>query len=172
MSIRISAATGLGLMLCALNASAVDVGEPAPAFQLPAANSPSTALADFTGKVVLVNFWATWCGPCREEIPALMKMRAELGNQGFEVIGINIDKEREKAAQFAQRLAIDYPVVFDERQDVINQYKVKSMPTSYLVDRDGTVRQVFYGYTAKKRAGMETAITNLVRRTPVAQAQR
>ena len=92
-------------------------------------------------------------------------MRTALGDQGFEVVGINIDTERAKATEFMQRLAIDFPVIFDVKQEVINNYKAKSMPTSFLIDRDGTVRNIFYGYTAKKRAGMELAISELVRST-------
>ncbi len=159
-------------MLWALSATAVGIGEPAPAFNLPAVQHTSTALADFSGKVVLVNFWASWCGPCREEIPELMKIRAALAGQGFEVIGINVDKDRAQANEFMQRFAIDFPVVFDAEQKTINNYKAKSMPTSYLIDRDGTIHKIFHGYTAQKRASMEATITELVRSTPVMQTGR
>lgn len=166
------AALGVGttcLVLWSLGVSAVGVGEPAPEFLL-AEQHPSGALADLSGKVVLINFWASWCGPCREEMPELKKMRSALAGQGFEVVGINIDKERSNAVAFMRRHAIDFPVLFDSKQEVIARYEAKAMPTSYLIDRDGTIRKIFHGYSAQKRAGMESAISELVRGAPVAKA--
>jgi peroxiredoxin len=166
----IPAAGALHLALWSAGVSAVGVGEPAPAFQLPSEQRP-TSLADFSGKVVLVNFWASWCPPCRVEMPELKKMRAALVDRGFEVVGVNIDKERANALDFMRRNAIDFPVVFDARQEVIARYQAKAMPISYLLDRDGTIRKIFYGYSAEKRAGMESAISELVRSSPIAKAE-
>lgn len=158
------------LVVWSFGVSAVGVGEPAPEFQLASEQHPSAALADFSGKVVLVNFWASWCGPCREEMPELKKMRSALADLGFEVVGINIDKERSNAVAFMQRYAINFPVLFDPKQEIIARYEAKAMPISYLIDRDGTIRRIFYGYSEQKRAGMVGAISELVRGTPVAKA--
>ncbi len=106
-------------------------------------------LNDKVGKVMLVNLWATWCGPCRSEIPALVKMQEEHGAQGFEVLGLNTDDEELQAINnFASELKINYPIAYADTSLQSNMLKISKfpgIPQSFLIDRDGRLRGVFRG---------------------------
>lgn len=132
-------------------------------FQLPSQDVDAMTLEQFRGQVVLVNFWASWCAPCREEMPELQKMQNAYGGDGFQVVGINIDKERENALDFIRDHRIDFTVLFDPEHQVIARFDAKAMPCSYLLDRAGVIRRVFRGYSAAKRDAIENAIAELVR---------
>lgn len=124
---------------------APEVGHPAPDFTLPAVHGPSLALHSFRGKVVLINFWATWCPACRREMPDLMRWYRRLKGQGFVVLGVDKQESRDDVAVFLQRLHITYPVVLDGDGTVSARYTVLGIPTSFLVDRRGVVQAVKVG---------------------------
>lgn len=124
------------------------VGDPAPAFELPDLQGRPLRLADYSGKVVLINFWAVWCPPCREEIPLLMAARKRFGAQGFEVIGVALDTP-ETVRDFAQEIGIDYPNVLVEPTDFSLPRAFGSsreaLPYSAIVGRDGRIHSVKLG---------------------------
>jgi len=113
---------------------------PAPDFELPDNNGNTDSLARYRGKVVLLNFWATWCPPCREEMPSLQSLYHVLADQGLVVLAIAADRGNKKGImEFAGKLAIDFPVLLDPDGDVRNTYEVSGLPMSYLIGRDGKI---------------------------------
>lgn len=166
MNLRtVLALTSLFCVAVCPSAFAVSAGDPLPELQTPASQDVAVSQDTLRGKVVLVNFWASWCPPCRDELPELQKMHTAYQEQGFEVVGINIDTQRENATEFIKRYNVTFPVLFDPQQSVIRQFGAKAMPTSYLVNREGVVQEVFYGYSAQKRTRIEQAITALLATT-------
>jgi thiol-disulfide isomerase/thioredoxin len=105
----------------------------------------------FAGKVVLVNFWATWCPPCRKEIPALMKIQAKYRDKGFSVIGISMDEGgRKVVSKFVEKLKINYPVFIGDAKIGRGFGGVMGIPVSFLVDRDGNLHKRLDGYVSEK----------------------
>ncbi len=100
----------------------------------------------YRGKVVYLDFWATWCPPCRKSMPALNKLRNELVSSGFEVVAINLDEKQEDAEQYLKKYPVDYPVIFDSTASCPKVYELKGMPTSYLIDQQGVIQDVHIGY--------------------------
>ena len=100
----------------------------------------------FRGKVVYLDFWATWCPPCRKSMPALNQLRNELVSSGFEVVAINLDEKQDDAEQYLKKYPVDYPIIFDSTASCAKVYDPKGMPTSYLIDRQGVIRDVHVGY--------------------------
>lgn len=139
----------LSLIAVATHAHGVDIGQHAPAFQLSDLDGQPISLTQHEGKVRLVNFWASWCEPCRHEVPALNQLRAEYEAQGFEIIGISVDKEIENAKAFLDKIPANYPVAIDVDFNTAKDYNAQAMPMSYIVDRDGKVQAVFTGFSQK-----------------------
>ena len=122
--------------------------KPAPSFTLPRLmTADSLRMEDFAGDVVLVNFWATWCAPCRVEIPDLVELHEELGPEGFHVVGILLEEESpDLARSFHETASINYPNAMDNDGAVARAFGgVWSLPASFLIDREGTVKRVIYG---------------------------
>ena len=127
-------------------ASAAKVGDLAPNFTLKSATGANLRLSEFRGEVVMINFWATWCGPCRQEMPVLQELYSRYHDVGFELLGISIDGNNANAKNMAKRLKVKYPILFDSEKNVSELYDVDAMPTTVMVDRDGRVRHIFRGY--------------------------
>lgn len=120
---------------------------PAPEFRLRSFAGPPIALSDFRGKTVVLNFWASWCGPCREEMPILERAWRELRGKNVVVLGINVADDYDDAAAFLKGLNITYPNVFDPEQTRLGDYKVNGLPTTFFIDRELHVRgRVSGGY--------------------------
>lgn len=121
-------------------------GQPAPDFALKSSTGENLRLSEFRGDVVMINFWATWCGPCRQEMPLLDELHNRYERVGFNLLGVNIDDDSRRAMQMIDELGVDFPVLFDARKEVSELYDVETMPVTVLVDREGTVRYVHLGY--------------------------
>ena len=132
---------------------------PAPDFALRALDRENVRLSEHLGQVVLLNFWATWCGPCRQEMPLLDALYSKYQRAGLVLLGINIDEDREHATEMAQTLKVTYPILFDERKDVARAYQLGTMPLTVLIDREGIVRYVSEGY----KPGYEKQYTQKLR---------
>jgi len=136
----------LALALAACGSPASDVpegiseGKRAPDFSLESLDGDKVSLSDHRGDVVLINFWATWCAPCRAEIPAIEAVHQARQKDGFVVLGVNYQEAREVVEPFARRLAMTYPVLLDERGRVMDTYRAIGLPMSILVDREGIIR--------------------------------
>ena len=121
-------------------------GQQAPDFALKSSTGENLRLSEFRGDVVMINFWATWCGPCRQEMPLLDELYARYQRVGFNLLGVNIDDDSRRAMQMIDELGVSFPVLFDARKDVSRLYEVEAMPVTVIVDREGTVRYVHHGY--------------------------
>jgi peroxiredoxin len=137
----------LGLALPATAALAVAPGDPAPGCPLPTlAGDRAVDPAARPGTVVLLDFWASWCPPCVRSFPALEQLQQELGARGFEVIGIGLDETRRAAEAFLERRPVTFTITLDPGGECPRRYGVKGMPSSFLIDRQGRVRQVHTGF--------------------------
>jgi peroxiredoxin len=122
-------------------------GSTAPGFSLPVSGGANVTLASLRGRVLFVNFWATWCAPCREEAPSLERLYQALRPEGFEVLGISIDAERDEAAveAFKRELGLTFPIPRDADKRTYGAYQASGVPETYLVDRGGRVLERFVG---------------------------
>lgn len=133
-------------------------------FELPVlGGSGSVRLSDHRGKVVYLTFWASWCIPCREEMPHLQNLWEQHREQGFEVIGINVDEDPDAAQQFAQDHDIRFPLVSDRDRSISKQYRVAGYPTHYIVGRDGRVHFSALGFTEDDTVAVTVEVETLLR---------
>lgn len=150
-------------------ASAVATG------QIKALDGSTYTINDKQGKILLLNLWATWCGPCRSEMPALVRMQEQHGAQGFEVIGLNTDEEDVKLINdFAAELKLNYPIAYADtklQSDMLKISKFPGIPQSFLLDREGRLRGVFRGANPKDVAKMEEVVAKLVAESPASSDQ-
>jgi peroxiredoxin len=119
---------------------------PAPDFTLRQIDGPNLRLGEQRGRVVMVNFWATWCGPCRIELPHLDKLHAKYRSSGFLLLGVNIDDDPNAAKALALKMSLKFPVLFDSEKKVVAAYDLNAMPATVVIDRDGKVRHLHRGY--------------------------
>jgi peroxiredoxin len=121
------------------------INSKAPDFTLKDMNGKNVTLSSFRGKVVLLNFWATWCPPCKAEMPDLNRLYRDTKRRGLEIIAISTDKSIDHVKDFLSKNKLDFIILFDENRAAAKQYKVFSMPTTFLIDRNGMVVEKFYG---------------------------
>ncbi len=151
-------------ILAASSLAASDLaGQSAPDFALRSASGDNLRLSEYRGDVVMINFWATWCGPCRQEMPLLDELYTRYERVGFNLLGVNIDDDSRNAMEMVKELGVSFPVLFDERKDVSKLYQVEAMPTTVLIDREGTVRQIHHGYKPGYEDKYLTEIRSLLR---------
>lgn len=128
---------------------ACSVGDDAPGFSLKDISGRDWSLEDLKGKVVFINFWGTWCQPCKKELPALNELQRK--NKEVVIIAINIDKTRESADTFLKKISLDQlTILLDPGTKVVSSFGARAMPTSYILDREGKVRFIHYGFNEKK----------------------
>ena len=158
--------TAAGALALSLNAAALEVGQPAPPLSLPDAAGTPLDLKALQGKVVYVDFWASWCGPCRHSFPWMNAMQEKYGPQGFAILGINLDEEPADAAGFLAKMPAKFQVLYDRSGASPTAYGVKGMPTSVLIGRDGKVLFQHIGFTKEGSVGLEDAIATAVGAAP------
>ena len=124
----------------AWSATATDGSPPAPEFKLANRAGGELALSGLKGQVVMINFWASWCGPCRQEFPALDQIYSKYKPMGFQIVAINVESEKADAERFLGKTPVNFPILFDPDNRVSGSYGVSAMPTTFLVDRQGRVR--------------------------------
>lgn len=159
--LTVSAAASLALAHSIAHAA----GEQAPGFTLRDINNKEVSLSDYKGKVVLVNFWATWCGPCKVEMPHLDKMDAEFESQGFEVLSISTDDARaaSQVKPFIKKNGYQFTVLLDKTTSVVSKYNpAKTLPYTAIVDREGRIAHVHMGYNAGDEVKMREEIVGLL----------
>ena len=141
---------GISLMLALCVASVISFAkvkaDAAPDFTLKSSLGKNIRLSELKGRIVMLNFWATWCGPCAEEIPHLNELHESLDPYDFELLGINLDEDQSKAIHLAKKLDVNFPVLFDEDKSVSKSFDIKAMPTTIIIDRAGKIRHVNKGY--------------------------
>ena len=134
----------------------------APAIKLPASNGEFD-LVQQRGKVVYLDFWASWCIPCRKSFPWMNEMSAKYKAQGLEVVAVNLDKEKKLADQFLQKVEAHFTIAFDPAGDSATAYKLRGMPSSYLIGRDGKLYASHIGFREKDKPKLEQAIQQLLK---------
>lgn len=120
-------------------------GGKTPALKLADAGGREIALSELRGKIVVVNFWATWCEPCREEMPSLERLRNQLTDKRFEVVAVNVGEAPERVARFTRDVPVSFPIVYDREGAAAKAWKVRGYPTSFVIDPDGRIRYYFVG---------------------------
>ena len=135
-------------------------------------NNQAARLADYKGKVVVLDFYATWCEPCRAEIPRLVQMQKDYGGSGLQVIGLNVggDDDREKVPAFAKEFGIEYPLGFPD-DNLVDQYLTdnQNIPQAFVFDRNGELVRRFIGYSSTSAAELERIVKGALTAGPVAQ---
>ena len=140
--------------------------ETAPDFTLTSLSGEKITLSDLKGKTVFVDFWATWCGPCRESIPHLVNLYKTYHEKGFVIIGVSVDKgEADLVRRFATSLDIPYPIVIAPG-DLEKQYGVTALPTGFLVDKDGRIREKFLGFSTAVANRLNAQVADLTSEKP------
>lgn len=127
-------------------------------------NTPDGVLKldSLKGQVVYLDFWASWCAPCKKSFPWLNDIQKKYGKQGFKVVAINLDKDTELARRFLQHHPADFLIGYDSEGNIASQLKVQGMPSSFLIDRKGKIVSSHVGFKEKKIKSMETEIENLL----------
>lgn len=129
-----------------LVASAKIRTDAAPDFVLKSASGINIRLSELKGRVIMLNFWATWCGPCTEEIPYLNELHEALDPYDFELLGINLDEDQSKAIHLANKLNMNFPILFDTEKIVSKNFSIDAMPTTIIIDRSGNIRHINRGF--------------------------
>jgi len=160
--IRALGAAALAVFGLAAPARALEPGDAAPAFSAPGVTGGVVSLDSYRGVVVYLDFWASWCGPCAQALPALEQLRQEFPADAFQVVAVNVDREPALAKSFLRRRPVGYPSALDPGGAIPGRYGVESMPTSFLIDRDGIVRHVHRGFRAQDVALLRERIQQLV----------
>ncbi|MBB3060599.1 TlpA family protein disulfide reductase [Microbulbifer rhizosphaerae] len=153
----------LTTILLALSTQLAAAAEPSPDFTLASNKGDNLRLAEQRGKVIMLNFWASWCGPCRQEMPLLDELNARYEAAGFQVWGVNVDSKRADAEQMLGKIPVEFPVLFDSKGEVSKLFGVDAMPSSVFIDRDGKIRHVHRGFRDGDEAAYKKVIKELIR---------
>lgn len=156
----IGAAAALSL---SASAASIAPGAAAPAFQLHSSASTDLSLSDLKGQVVLINFWASWCGPCRQEMPVLEQLYKRYKAAGFTLLGVNVEPKSGDAEGFLKATPVSFPILFDPDSKVSKLYEVSGMPSTVILDRTGKVRYIHHGYKPGEESEYQDQIRSLVR---------
>lgn len=135
----------------------------APDFTLKSSAGENLKLSEFRGDVVMINFWASWCGPCRQEMPLLDELYNNYKPLGFTILGVNVEEDSGKAKALLKDIPVSFPVLFDTQNTVSRLYNVVAMPSTVLVDRDGKVRYLHKGYKPGYEQHYQEQIRSLIR---------
>lgn len=153
------------LVLCLVSffSLAEEMKKPAPNWQLPdIQSSTQVSLTDYKGKVVYLDFWASWCKPCVQSFPFLQGLYEQYQQQGLVVIAINLDEDKNNALAFLEKVPVTYPVLYDSSAKSAFSYQVKAMPSSYFIDKKGNIRAVHLGYKPADNEKIIKAIEHLL----------
>jgi peroxiredoxin len=136
---------------------------PAPDFTLKSDSGTNLRLSEYRGEVVMINFWASWCGPCRQEMPLLDELYDQYSPMGFTILGVNVEEDSSKATELLEQIPVSFPVLFDTKSTVSKLYDVVAMPSTVLVDRDGNVRYLHHGYKPGYEEAYQQQVRELIR---------
>ena len=160
--LRLFAVVALAGALLTGVAHALDKGAAAPEIALKTLSGEPIKLSSLKGKVVLVDFWASWCAPCRESMPFLEKLSKSYKDQGLVVLGVNIDNDIDAARKFLKEMPVSFQVVNDAQKAVAKAYAPPTMPSSYIIDKRGVVHVVHAGFRRADAAKIEAEIKSLL----------
>lgn len=143
--------------------SAAPLSGPAPDFTLKSRGGKNIKLSELRGQVVMVNFWASWCGPCRQEMPLLDQLYQRYQPMGFTLLGVNVEEDSGAANKVLQEIPVSFPILYDSRNEVSKSYRVGAMPSTVLIDRDGKMRYLHKGYQSGYEDEYQQQIRELIR---------
>lgn len=129
-------------------------------------------LSRYVGRVVYLDFWASWCGPCVQSFPALAALQARYGDDGFVVVAINLDRDRKAADRFLEKHPVPFDVVYDPKGTLAEKWDIEVMPTSFLLDRDGKPRHDHQGFRPADGARIEAEVAAMLKDPPAAKGSR
>ena len=153
-----------GVLACASPLAAAEaINVPAPDFTLESRSGENLRLEDHRGEGVMLNFWASWCGPCRQEMPLMDELYSQYKDLGFTILAVNVDENRDEALRFLDKVPVNYPILYDPESSVSELYEVQAMPTTVMIDRNGNARYLHYGYQPGYEDEYEQQIRELVR---------
>jgi thiol-disulfide isomerase/thioredoxin len=138
-------------------------GAAAPAFQLDSLDGKAVNLADYKGQVVMLNFWASWCGPCRQEMPILEQLHKQYRAKGFTLVGVNVEPDSGAALKWLKNTPVSFPILFDRDSVASKLYEVQGMPNTVIIDRQGRVRFIHRGYKPGEENEYLDQIRSLIR---------
>jgi len=151
------------------NAKGVETGRAAPDCKLlPIGGTQRHDLQQYHGKVVYVDFWASWCPPCAQSFPFMNQLHHQLADWGLRIVGINLDEKPDDAKDFLAKHPADFAVVFDTEGNCRQNFGVKAMPSSYLVDRQGNIRHVHLGFRPGEADQLRARVEQLLAESPSA----
>ena len=150
-------------LIISMNVQALSIGQKAPDFTLKYMQGKNLNLTEQRGSIILLNFWASWCGPCRKEMPVLQKLQDKYQDLGVAIWGINVEQENQAGRDFLKDVKVDFPIFFDPSNTLSENYQVEAMPTTVVIDRSGVVRYIFRGYKAGYEKKYAKAIKKLIR---------
>jgi len=157
---------GLLLLATALSIAPVLAGDataPAAEFALTSRTGEVVSLSGLKGQVVLINFWATWCGPCRKEMPLLEQIQKKYASLGFTMLGVNVEEDTTMMDAFLKDVPVTFPILLDPANGVSKLYNVSAMPSTVIVDRKGNIRYIHQGYKAGDESKYQDMIRQLIR---------
>ena len=152
----------LTMSLLVLSVNSVLAGQSAPNLTLKKLDNSSFRISDLKGEVVYVDFWATWCPPCRKSFPWMEAMHQRYKDLGFQVVAISLDNKRGVVDQFLKTMETSFTIAHDPSGDSATAFKVKGMPSSYLIDRRGNIHKTHMGFNERDKAILESEIKNLL----------
>ncbi len=154
----------IAVLLAAVSFSTwASTGSVAPDFTLKGRDGRNIKLSELRGEVVMINFWASWCAPCRQEMPLLNDLYQRYRKLGFTLLGVNVEQNPRAAKRLLKDIPVDFPVLFDDRNEVSKAYDISAMPSTVLVDRDGHIRFVHRGYKPGLEERYQQQIRTLIR---------
>lgn len=145
--------------LIGVNANA----DPAPDFTLKSSSGDNVRLAEQRGQVVMLNFWASWCGPCRKEMPLLDEISKRYSAAGFVLYGVNVEEDNTDAKKLIKELGVTFPILYDTESKASSLYNVDAMPTTVVIDKKGVIRYVNRGYKAGDESKYRDQIRELIK---------
>ncbi|GGP38224.1 thiol:disulfide interchange protein [Shewanella algicola] len=153
----------LSVQMLSMQAHALTIGDAAPDFTLKNQQGTNLNLTEQRGEIILINFWASWCGPCRKEMPVLQKLQDKYQDLGVQVWGVNVEQQNQAGKDFLADLDLSFSIFFDQTNSLSKTYQVEAMPTTVIIDRNGKVRFVFQGYQDGYEKKYAAAIKQLIR---------
>ena len=159
---QMAVATTVGLLFLSVAQAEVLEGK-APDFTLKSRSGENIKLSELRGDVVMINFWASWCAPCRQEMPLLEEMNKKYSDLGFVLLGVNVEEDSSKAVELLRDVPVSFPILYDNKNEVTKLYKVVAMPSTVMVDRDGNMRYLHRGYLPGYEVEYAKQIKELVR---------
>lgn len=156
-------ALGLSLLMLVTPLSASDISGPAPDFTLKSKSGENVRLQDLRGQVVMLNFWASWCGPCRQEMPLMDEIYKKYEKFGFTILAVNVDEDSADADRFLDAVPVTFPILYDSESRTSEMFGVDAMPTTIMIDRDGNQRFLHRGYKPGYENDYRKQVKKLIR---------